>query len=456
MNVAATRIACAGVDARASVPLPTKAYRLYAMWLLVALYIVNHLDRQVVNILAEPIKRELDLADWQVGMMTGLAFAVLYTVLGIPIARLAERSNRPLIIAASAGVWSIFTITCGLTQNFWQLLLARVGVGIGEAGCTPPAHSLIIDYNPPEKRSSALSFYGMGASIGALAGMAFGGVIADAFGWRAAFLVAGLPGLFLAALAAWTLREPRREINRSIAKVPPGPNFAASLRLLRTKRSFWFVVFGAAFKALVIYGLGSFIASFFLRNHTQAIASLAESVGSTVHVDLGPIGFLGIALGIITGGGGVLGLLFGGRVADWWSQRDAGNNLRVAAIGAFLTVPAMIGVVMSPSVEWALAFVGIQAFVGGFSYGPTYGVAMSVVPAHMRATASAMMLFAGNLLGLGSGPLLIGLISDYVAADLGPAEGVKRALLVAAGIGLIPAALFWFGAKTVQAELSTD
>src|SRR5213078_5045417 len=190
--------------------LPSRVYRSYALSLLMLIYVVNFVDRQVVSILAEPIKRDLHLADWQLGLMTGLAFAVLYTVLGLPIARVAERGDRPWIIAASVAVWSAFTAVSGMAQTFAQLVLARIGVGVGEAGCTPPALSLIADTVPREQRASAVSIYMLGAPVGSLLGLALGGLIADAFGWRMAFVLVGLPGLVLAATAALTLREPRR------------------------------------------------------------------------------------------------------------------------------------------------------------------------------------------------------------------------------------------------------
>ena len=172
----------------------TPGYRRYAIWLLFVVYVFNFIDRQIVTILAEPIKRDLQIADWQLGLMTGTAFAIFYCTLGIPIARLAERRSRPWIIGLSLAAWSGFTALCGLAQNFWQLVLARIGVGVGEAGCTPPAHSLIADYAPKEQRASALAVYSMGNPVGALIGVVVGGLVADAYGWRMAFLLVGLPG----------------------------------------------------------------------------------------------------------------------------------------------------------------------------------------------------------------------------------------------------------------------
>ena len=196
----------AGVTTDAPAVPFSKGYTSYAMWLLLGIYAINFLDRQVINILAEPIKLELGLADWQLGLMSGLAFALFYTVLGIPIARFAERSNRPIIIGSAVAVWSGFTALCAIATNFWQLIFFRIGVGVGEAGCTPPAHSLISDYVPKEKRASALAFYSMGTPIGGLMGLVMGGLVADAYGWRAAFLVAGVPCVLFALLAIFTLK----------------------------------------------------------------------------------------------------------------------------------------------------------------------------------------------------------------------------------------------------------
>ncbi|MDZ4373705.1 MAG: MFS transporter [Phenylobacterium sp.] len=222
----------------------SKGYTRYAMWLLLGIYIINFLDRQVINILAEPIKEELQLADWQLGLMSGLAFAIFYTVLGIPIARLAERKNRPIIIGSAVAVWSGFTALCATATNFWQLIFYRIGVGVGEAGCTPPAHSLISDYVPKEKRASALAFYSMGTPIGGLLGLVMGGLVADAYGWRAAFLVAGVPGLIFAALAIFTLKEPRRIMAQHANHIAAASaTFGETMAYLAKRQTFWFIAF---------------------------------------------------------------------------------------------------------------------------------------------------------------------------------------------------------------------
>src|SRR5215203_3792461 len=220
----------------------SKGYTQYVMWLLLGIYIVNFLDRQVLNILSEDIKTELRLSDTQLGLLGGVAFALFYTVLGIPIARLAERKNRARIIGTSVFVWSGFTALCGQATSFWQLALCRFGVGAGEAGCTPPAHSLIVDYVPKERRASALAFYSMGTPIGTLAGLVLGGLVADAYGWRAAFLVAGVPGILFSILAFTTLKEPRRQLAAHAAQVAAASaTFGETMRYLFSKRTFWFI-----------------------------------------------------------------------------------------------------------------------------------------------------------------------------------------------------------------------
>jgi MFS family permease len=428
-------------------------YRGYAMSLLLGLYIVNFLDRQVVNILAEPIKRDLNLLDWQLGLMSGLAFAVFYTFMGIPIARLAERGNRPLIIGVAATVWSVFTVLCGMAQNFWQLVLARIGVGVGEAGCTPPAHSLIMDYAAPAKRSSALAFYGMGAPLGALLGMAFGGLVADAYGWRAAFLVAGLPGLIFGILAVLTLREPRRAIVGYAARTKAASaSVGETLRLLLSKRSFVFLVSAMALKAFISYGYAPFLASFFLRNHGDQVAETAALVGGVLGFELKSVGFLGIALGVLAGICGAVGMWTGGQLSDRFAAKDPRRYLYGPAIASIICVPVFLTAMTSPWLALGLAMIGVHAFFAGIWYGPAYTASFSVVPGHMRATVSALALFVTNIIGLGLGPLAVGVVSDLYGVSLGAAEGVRWALISFSVAGLIAAGLFWTGARTIRED----
>jgi MFS family permease len=430
------------------------SYRTYAMSLLLAICIINYLDRNVVHILAEPIKNDLGLADWQLGLMSGLAFGVLYTFLGLPIARLAERHHRPLIIATATGVWSAFTVLCGLVQNFWQLALSRVGVGVGEAGCTPPAHSLIMDYAPPEKRSSALAFYGLGPPIGGLIGMAFGGLVADAFGWRAAFLIAGAPGLAFAVLAALTLKEPRQFLGRRAAEAKAASaTLGETLRLMASKRSYPLIAAAMTLKVFISLGYGPFLASFYLRNHAEDLGALAKSAGAAFGFDLGPVGFLGITLGLMNGVGGALGVWAGGQWADRFGPADMRRLLYGPAIAAVVTIPVFIGAMTAGPVGLSLLLAGVHAFLASIWYGPAFAAAFSVTPRHMRATNSALLLFVSNLIGLGLAPLGVGALSDMFGASMGVGEGLRWALVCLSLVGIATATLFWLAASTLREDL---
>ncbi len=428
----------------------SKAYTRYAMWLLLGIYIINFLDRQVINILAEPIKEELGLADWQLGLMSGLAFAVFYTVLGIPIARLAERKNRAFIIGTAVAVWSGFTALCATAGNFWQLVAYRIGVGVGEAGCTPPAHSLIVDYMPREKRASALAFYSMGTPIGGLLGLVMGGIVADAYGWRTAFLVAGVPGLLFAALAFFTLKEPRKLLAaHAVTVAAASATFGQTMAYLAKRRTFWFIAFAAAVKAFIGYGHAPFTASFFLRNHTAEIKALADGFG------LGSVGFLGLALGLIGGTAGAIGAYAGGWIADKYGKNDLRAYMVAPALASLITIPVFIFAMTVDSAVVGICVLAINAFLGSLWYGPVYSTAQSVVPPHMRATAAAILLLIINLIGLGLGPLAVGILSDVLnmGMGLGSAEGVRWALIISACVGVIAFACFWAARRTIREDV---
>jgi len=432
----------------------SNGYRTYALCMLLLIYMMNFLDRQIVNILAEPIKKDLGLLDWQIGAMSGLAFALFYTLLGLPIAQIAERGHRPLIIAGALAVWSGFTAIGGLAQNFTQLVLARIGVGIGEAGCTPPAHSLITDYVPKEKRASALAFYSMGTPLGGLLGFALGGTIADFYGWRMAFILCGLPGLVLAVIVALTLIEPRLKATRVALRAhhasrPRGAAMNEVFRLLATKRTFWLLAFAASVKAFIGYGHSPFVASFFYRNHTQDIGELAAYFG------LGVGGFLGLALGLTLGLGGAFGSYLGGYLADRFGRQDPRAYMTVPAIASLISIPIFAVVMLSQDAGVAIAVYTLNGILGALWYGPVYATAQSIVPAHMRASASAVLLFVLNLIGLGLGPLAVGALSDVlgVYGGLGQAEGVRWSLILSSLTGVLAFVFFWMARSSIERDL---
>ena len=427
----------------------SRAYTRYAMWLLLGLYIVNFVDRSVINILAEPIKQDLGLTDWQLGMMSGLAFAILYTFLGIPVARLAEHSHRPRIIAVAAATWSAFTILCAFAGNFWQLLLFRVGVGVGEAGCTPPAHSLIVDYHPIEKRASALAFYSLGGAVGTLLGLVIGGLVYDAYGWRIGFLVAGSPGVFFAVLAYFTLREPRQLLARQAATAAAkASTFGQTIAYLGRTPTFWCFAIGAT---IFNFGGGTaFTASFFLRIHTEEVNLLAQGMG------LKAVGFLGLVLGL-TNAAGAVGIWMGGWLTDRFGARDLRNYVVAPALAALLIIPVRLALYTVDSTWLAMGLLTVVTLLGGFWWGPVFSIGQSVVPPQMRATSAAILLFTINLLGAGMGPFALGILSDYFnhGLGMGPAEGVRWALIASVVTGLGAFISFWMARGSIRKDFLT-
>ncbi|MFY8047215.1 MAG: spinster family MFS transporter [Erythrobacter sp.] len=409
------------------------------LWILLTVYVFNFIDRQIVNILAEPIARDLDLNDTQIGLMTGLAFALFYTVLGIPIARFADRptTHRPRLIAVALAVWSGMTALCGLAQNFWQLLLARIGVGVGEAGCTPPAHSLISDMVPPEKRASALAFYSLGIPIGTLLGMVIGGKLADYLGWREAFVVVGLPGVILALVVWLVLKDPRRSDAAAILQAKaaaPALPLRQALAEVMGSRAYLLLLCAGSAAAFLAYGKTTWTTIFFQRSH-----------------DLTP-GEVGLWFGLIGGIGGAMGTWLGGYLADRFGARNRRHVLTAPAVGMTLSIPLAIAAYHAPS--WPMALVllfGPQVF-NSLYYGPCYSAAQGLVPLRARAIAAAALLFVQNLIGLGLGPLFFGVLSDWLKPMFGP-DSVRYVLYGAAVLGLVPAFFFWRCSLHLNAEL---
>jgi len=428
----------------------TASYRRYALSVLLVIYTLNFLDRQIMNTLAEPIKRDLELSDTALGLMTGLAFAVFYTVLGIPIARLAERANRPLIISCAVAVWSGFTILCGMAQNFIQMVLARIGVGVGEAGCTPPAHSLIVDYVPKEKRASALAFYSLGTPLGTLLGMIIGGVVADIWGWRTAFFVAGAPGVIVALVALFTLREPRSQLAADIAaRKADMPKMSDAFRELAGKRTFWLITFAASVKAFIGYGSAAFIVSFFLRNHLPEITALAEDFG------MKSLGMTTVTLGVIGGLAGLFGTWLGGALSDRFGVTNLRFNMVMPAVATLLALPFYITGLLVDSFLLAAVLIAVPAILNTLWYGPVYSTIQGLVRPETRATAAAIALFIINLIGLGLGPVGIGIISDFYAHEMGMGvnDGLRWSLISFYLVGASAFFLFWFARHSIEREM---
>lgn len=426
--------------------------RRYPLIILFLIYTLNFLDRQIVNILAEPIKRDLHLADWQLGSLTGLAFATFYATLALPIARLAERHDRVRIIAASTVVWSLFTGLCGFANNFLHLFLARIGVGVGEAGCTPASHSLISDYVPREKRASALATFSLGIPVGSLIGMTVGGLIADSFGWRAAFLVVGLPGIVLGLVALFTLPEPRRSA-AGIAAPVASPSLREALSELRRNRTYIWLTAAMAAMSFVTYGHFAFLSSFFLRNHSDGLARMSDLLGTSMGVSLGAVGFMGMSLGLIFGVFGAIGTWLGGAMTDRAARKDMRAYTTVPAIAAFLLPLSMLVTYLASGTIIALLLLSIPILLQAVYYGPLFASVQSLVQPRTRATAAAILLFFANLVGLGLGPLTVGLLSDMFATRIGSADGIRWALIVTSGVYILAAGAFVMARRTIREDI---
>ena len=413
------------------------------LWTLLVVYILNFLDRQIVSILAEPMKLEFGLSDTQLGLLAGPAFAVFYAVLGIPIARYADKqkTNRVWLISISLAVWSAMTAVCGVAQNFLQLALARVGVGVGEAGCTPAAHSLIADTVPPEKRSSAIAFYGLGIPIGGLLGLIIGGIVNDLYGWRAAFMIVGAPGILLAFALPKIITDPRRIAEagataRSDAPAEPALSVMDAAREIFASKAYLYIFIAASFTAFLSYGKGLWTISFFIRSHGF---STTEA---------------GLAMAVALGLSGIIGTWLGGKMADVFGKRDKRHLLTLPAIGMTIAAPLLFASYWMDDWRIAVALLIVPTILNSAYYGPAYGCVQGLVRREARAVAASLVVFGQNLIGLGMGPLLFGVLSDALQPMAGT-DSVRWVLYGAAWLGLIPAFFFWRASLRLNAELKS-
>jgi predicted MFS family arabinose efflux permease len=391
------------------------SYGRYALGLLVAIYTVNFLDRQIITTIGESIKNDLHLTDSQMGALGGIFFAAVYTILGIPIARVADKANRPWVMTLSLALWSGFTVLSGFARNYGVLAVARAGVGVGEAGCSPTAHSLLADYFPPQKRATALAIYSMGISIGTLLGMAIGGIVAEHYGWRTAFFVAGAPGLVFAVLAVFTLREPRDQLSRD---AQASANAASHISLLMVfsalekRPTFWLFALGGALTSFVSYAHGQFFTPFFLRNHAHELTVLAGQFGMAPAPGKPPLGFVSLALGLGAGIGGAFGSWLGGVLADKLGQKDIRNYALFPLLVPFVSLPILWFVAGTDNMALAMVLLLIPNIGVGAWWGPVYGGVQGLVPPAMRALSAAVLLFVINMIGLGGGPTAFGMTTD--------------------------------------------
>ena len=411
---------------------PTSSLQRRVLLLLLLAYVFNFLDRQILAILKIPIKAELGLSDTQLGLMGGIAFASLYSTVAIPLARYADRGRRVSVVAWSVAVWSGFTALCGLAGNFWQLFAARMGVGIGEAGGVAPSYALIADYFTPQRRARALAIFSLGIPIGSAIGLFFGGWIATVLDWRWAFVLIGLAGIPVAiALRRFVPEPPLGAQDEGSASTEP--TFREVMALLLTKPSFWLLSFGAASASICGYGLGFWLPSYL-----------------TTSLEL-PLDQLGYYFGTIVLVGGSLGIWFGGWLGDKLGGARPGAYALVPGIAFLLTAPLYVIAINQNSLSAGLVLYTLPYMLSLAWLGPVVNAIQHLVPAAMRATASASLLLINNLIGIGFGTFIFGYLSDVLKPEYG-ADSLRIALLIGIGFYLVAGVLMLGAAATLKRD----
>lgn len=443
LDLAAPLVASAegsgGIQA-ADEPPPSNRYRYYVLGILVVVYTMNFLDRQILAILKGPIQEELQISNSVMGVMSGITFALLYSTVGIPIASWADRSSRRMIMAWALGLWSLFTVVCGFAQNIYHLALARVGVGVGEAGGVAPAYSMVSDYFPKHQRARALSIYSLGIPVGSAAGILFGGLIAQAISWRAAFIIVGGAGVILAPLFYATVKDPKRggwEVTaapKAAAKPKPAA-FGEVFNLVSRKRSFWLLAFGAAACSICGYGVAFWLPSFLMTEYFPG--------------DLASTSWYYAAITFV---GGCLGIVGGGIVADRIGGKSRGVYALAPALAFLCALPCFLFAVNTSSPWVALPLFIIPTGLNLLWLGPVITAVQHLVPGRMRTTASAMFLLINNLLGIAVGYSYFGAVSDMLKGHVDAGQEMRYALYTGLGFYLVSAAIFLVASRTLKRD----
>lgn len=412
----------------------SRRYLLYVMLLLAVVNVFNFMDRTVISVLMPSIKADLHLNDTELGLLSGLAFALFYATLGIPLAAFADKTVRRNIIAVALVVWSGMTAMCGLVQNFTQLFLARMGVGVGEAGCLPTSHSMIGDYFPPKRRSSALAVHTAGSTVGIMIGLMLGGYLVQTFGWRETFVILGLPGIILAALAYLTLKEPRRgasDVGSERGARDGEPR--TLIELIRMRPSYFQLVMVFAGGGFVSFGLQQWLPSFYVRSYDMTISEV------------------GLVYGAISGVASTLGVVIGGFVGDRMIARGFRGVLIYGIVCYLLAFIFKIAMLLSDTATLSLSFNFLTSVCALGAHGPAFALIQVVTPPHLRARATALLTFLTALIGTGAGPFFIGLVSDLYAGTAAH-ESLRYALLWCSGLALWPVVHLWLARKWIDRD----
>lgn len=403
----------------------SRRQRNYTLGVLVLVFTSSHVDRQIVAILGQPIKEALAISDTQLGLLTGVMFAVFYATLGMPMAMWADRRNRRNLIAFSIALWSAMTALCGLAQNYLQLLLARIGVGVGEAGSNPPSHSIIADLYGPTERATALAIFGTGVNLGIMLGYLIGGWVNEWLDWRWAFIVAGLPGLAIALLVRLTVREPPRGYSEGgAAGTAVAPPFWAVARTMAGSAILRHTVLANTLVSFFGYALVLWVPVFLVRIHEMST------------------GEVGTVLAVLVGLGGATGTFAAGWLADRFSRRQPGWRAWIVVAAYLIVMPLAAAAFLVDGALATIALYVLPAMLAGAYIGPGFAIIQSNVPLEMRSVAAAINLFILNIIGLGLGPFTVGLVSDLTAAEAG-ADSLRYGLLAVIPFGLWGAVHYW-------------
>jgi MFS family permease len=400
--------------------------------LLLLAYIFNFLDRQILGILAGPIMEDLGLSDAEFGAIAGLAFAILYSVLGVPLAMLADRTSRSRVVAGSLAVWSAFTALCGTAANFWQLFVYRLGVGVGEAGGVAPSYALIADYFPPERRARALAIFSLGIPLGLAAGTLIGAYLAAWIDWRAAFLAMGLAGVALAPIMLIFVRDKPR----SKTAIAPG-ELVRTFGIIGRKPTFWLMAAAASSSSLAGYGLALWTPTVLERSFGLTLIERGQFLAAIFLV------------------GGTAGVFAGGWLADRLGQGDKSWYAKLPAIAWLITAPAFVIGLMAPSAAIAWPLLLIPNALNILWLAPVITAVQHLVPQQMRSTASASFLLINNLIGLGVGPTLIGALSELFKDRFGT-EALRYAAVCVVGFYLVAALLMLFAVRRLRDDWVDD
>lgn len=431
---------------------PSPGYRAYILSMLIIVYTFNFIDRQILSILMIPIQEEFKVEDWQVGLMRGLAFALFYSVLGVPIAWLADRTNRVWIMTIALTLWSAMTAVCGLAQNAMQLFFARMAVGVGEAGGVAPAYSLISDYFPPAKRARALAIYSFGIPIGSALGIIFAGIIATILDWRAAFLILGLAGVAFAPFFWFTVREPRRGAFDKPGALTAAVPISAVVKTLSRKPSFWLLSVGAASSSMMGYGLFAWMPAFFERSYDEELrVFFAWGQGWLIPSDAPALLYAAYFYGAIVLVGGVAGIWLGGFLGDRLGEKDRAAYATVPAVAFLATLPFFIIGVLAGNL-WLKFFVFLIPTALSLAWlGPVLAAFQHIVPPNMRATASAIFLLINNLIGIGVGDVALGGMSSYLKPIYGD-DSLRYSILAGTVFYVVASLLLFWAARYLKRD----